>query len=264
MFYKMIKTALITGATSGIGYEFCKIHAINGGNLIVVARNKKKLEEIKFEFEKQYKISVFVIVKDLSNPNSANEVFNEIKQNNIKIDYLINNAGFGIYGEFTETSLEKEEEMINLNILSLTKLTKLFYKEMLSQNGGKIMNIASIAAFQSGPLMSAYFASKAYVLNFTEGLAYENKNKNITFTAFCPGATDSKFHSVSGFENSNLVKTQKLPSAEYIANIGYNDMLKGKVVSIPVFRDKLLITIQRFVPRCMVAKVTGYIIREKK
>ena len=152
----MNKTALITGASGGIGLDLAELHASKGGDLVLIARSIEKLEEIKAKFEQQYKVRVHVIDKDLSVPDSAKEVYDELKQQNISVDYLINNAGFGVYGMFAETDWEKELQMINLNITSLTHLTKLFIGDMIRNGGGKIMNVASTAAFQPGPLMAVY------------------------------------------------------------------------------------------------------------
>src|ERR1035437_7330375 len=157
----MNKTALITGSTSGIGYELAYIHANQGGNLVLVARSKDKLEQIKKDLEKKYKIHVYIIDKDLSIKDSAKSVYDEIIDKNITVDYLINNAGFGDYGFFNESDWGKLERMINLNITSLTQLTKLFIFDMIKRRDGKIMNVASTAAFQSGPTMAVYYATKA-------------------------------------------------------------------------------------------------------
>ena len=153
-------TALITGASNGIGLQLAKIHASKGDNLVLVARNISKLNQIKTELESQYKISVHIIGKDLSLPNAPQEVYDELKHKNIAVNYLINNAGFGDYGFFTETNWEKELQMINLNITALTHFTKLFLQDMVKRRSGKIMNVASIAAFISGPTMAIYYASR--------------------------------------------------------------------------------------------------------
>jgi uncharacterized protein len=166
-------TALITGASNGIGLELAKVHASKGDNLVLVARNKAKLDELKAELEKSYKISVYTIGKDLSASNAAQEVYDETKRQNIQIDYLINNAGFGDFGMFVETDWNKELQMINLNITTLTQFTKLYLQDMVKRKNGKIMNVASTAAFQSGPTMAVYYATKAYVLSFSEAIDNE-------------------------------------------------------------------------------------------
>lgn len=184
-------TALITGASNGIGLELAKVHASKGGDLVLVARNKAKLDELKAEFENKFKVKVYTIGKDLSADNSAQEVYNETTKQNIKIDYLINNAGFGDFGMFAETDWSKELQMINLNITTLTQFTKLYLQDMLKSKSGKIMNVASTAAFQSGPTMAVYYATKAYVLSFSEAVDNEVSNRGVTVTTLCPGATES-------------------------------------------------------------------------
>lgn len=172
----MKQTALITGASGGIGRELAKIHASKGANLVLVARNKARLEELKADLEDHYSVQVYTIAKDLSRPGAATEVFEEVQSLNIRVGFLINNAGFGDFGMFAESDWSKTEEMINLNITALTHLTRLFLPEMLKSRGGKIMNVASTAAFQSGPTMAVYFATKAYVLSFSEAATMRSGN----------------------------------------------------------------------------------------
>ena len=252
----MNKTALITGASNGIGLELAKIHASKGGDLVLVARNKSKLDELKLELEKQYQISVYTIGKNLSEPNSALEVYDETTQQNIQIDYLVNNAGFGDFGMFYETDWNKELQMINLNITALTQFTKLYLKEMVKRRSGKIMNVASTAAFQSGPTMAVYYATKAYVLSFSEAINNEVSDKGITVTALCPGATASGFQAAAAMEESNLVKGKKLPTAKEVAAYGYASMMKGKTVAIHGFINTVMANAIRFIPRAWVVKLT--------
>lgn len=251
-----MKTALITGASGGIGLELAKIHASKGGNLVIVARSEEKLLKLKSELESTYKVSVFVIVKDLSDYSSIEQVYKEVKAQNIKIDYLINNAGFGAHGFFSEIPWEKEYEMIQLNITCLTYLTKLFLNDLISQKSGRIMNLASTAAFQPGPTMAVYFASKAFVLSFSEALHNELEGTGITVTALCPGPTQSDFFSTANMNNSKLVKGKNLPTAHEVALYGYTSMLKGKPVAIHGIKNKLLAFSVRFSPRNLVTKVT--------
>jgi short-subunit dehydrogenase len=249
-------TALITGASNGIGLELAKIHASKGGNLVLVARNKTKLDELKSELEKQYKVSVYTIGKDLSLINAAQEVFDETQKAGIQIDYLINNAGFGDFGMFVDADWKKEEQMINLNITTLTQFTKLYLKEMVKRKSGKIMNVASTAAFQPGPVMAVYFATKAYVLNFSEAVDNEVRDKGVTITTLCPGPTESGFQAAATMEESNLVKGRKLPSSKEVAEYGYAAMLKGKTVAIHGFLNYILANSVRFTPRALVVKLT--------
>ena len=249
-------TALITGASNGIGLELAKIHASKGNNLVLVARNISSLQLLKSELEKSFKISVYVIGKDLSKVNSAQEVFEEVKSKNIKIDYLINNAGFGDFGLFIETDWSKEEQMLQLNITTLTQFTKLYAKEMVKQGNGKIMNVASTAAFQSGPTMAVYYATKAYVLSFSEAINNELEGTGVSVTTLCPGATESGFQAAATMEESALVKGKKLPSSKEVAEYGYKAMMSNKVVAIHGWMNYILANSVRFIPRNIVVKVT--------
>jgi uncharacterized protein len=249
-------TALITGASNGIGLELAKIHASKGGDLVLVARNKSKLDELKHELETKFNIKVYTIGKDLSASNAAKEVYDETSKQQIKIDYLINNAGFGDFGFFAETDWNKELQMINLNITTLTQFTKLYLQDMLKRKSGKIMNVASTAAFQSGPTMAVYYATKAYVLSFSEAVDNEVRDQGISITALCPGATESGFQAAASMEESNLVKGRKLPGSKEVAEYGYAAMLKGKTVAIHGFMNWIMANSVRFIPRSIVVKVT--------
>lgn len=252
----MKKTALITGASNGIGLELAKIHASKGGNLVLVARNKSRLDELKAELEKQYNVSVYTIGKDLSSTNAAQEVYDETSKENIQIDYLINNAGFGGFGKFDETDWNNELQMINLNITTLTLFTKLYLKDMVKRKSGKIMNVASTAAFQAGPTMAIYCATKAYVLSFTEAVNNEMNDKGITLTALCPGATETGFQAAGGLDESKLFKGKKLPTAIEVAKYGYSSMMKGKSVAIHGLMNYIMANSIRFIPRALVTKVS--------
>ncbi len=252
----MRNTALITGASNGIGLELAKVHASKGGDLVLVARNKSKLDEIKTELEKQFKVSVYTIGKDLSVTNAAQEIYDETNKQNIQVDYLINNAGFGDFGMFVETDWNKELQMINLNITTLTHFTKLYLQDMVKRRSGKIMNVASTAAFQSGPTMAVYCATKAYVLSFTEAVSNEVSDKGITLTALCPGATETGFQVAGGMEESELFKGKKLPTAKEVAEYGYTSMIKGKTVAIHGIMNYIMSNSIRFIPRAMVLKVS--------
>ncbi len=252
----MKNTALITGASNGIGLELARVHASKGGDLVLVARNKSKLDEIKAELEKQFNVSVYTIGKDLSSSNAAQEIYEETNKQNIQIDYLINNAGFGDFGMFAETNWNKELQMINLNITTLTLFTKLYLQDMIKRGSGKIMNVASTAAFQSGPTMAVYCATKAYVLSFTEAVSNEVSDKGITVTALCPGATESGFQSAGGLDESELFKGKKLPTAKQVADYGYKSMIKGKTVAIHGIMNYIMANSVRFIPRALVLKVS--------
>jgi uncharacterized protein len=252
----MNKTALITGASSGIGLELAKVHAAKGDNLVLVARNQAKLDELKKELEKAHSIKVFIIAKDLSQSNAALDVYNEVKQQNIQIDYLINNAGFGNFGMFVNNEWIKEEQMINLNITTLTHFSHLFLKDMVARKSGRIMNVASTAAFQSGPTMAVYYATKAYVLSFSEAIDNEVREHGVSVTALCPGATASGFQDAAAMQESKLVKGKKLPTSKEVAEYGYKAMMKGKTVAIHGTMNWILANSVRFMPRSIVVKVT--------
>jgi uncharacterized protein len=249
-------TALITGASNGIGLELAKIHASKGDNLVLVARNKEKMDILKTSLEKEFKISVYTIGKDLSASNAAQDVYNETTKNNIVVDYLINNAGFGDFGMFVETDWNKELQMINLNISTLTHFTKLYLQDMVKRGSGKIMNVASTAAFQPGPTMAVYYATKAYVLHFSEAVNNEVSKQGVTITALCPGATESGFQAAAAMEESNLVKGKKLPRSKEVALYGYKAMMKGKAVAVHGLINLLMATSVRFTPRALVVKIT--------
>jgi uncharacterized protein len=249
-------TALITGASNGIGLELAKVHASKGDNLVLVARNKAKLDELKAELENQFKIKVYTIGKDLAAANAAQDVYDETKKQNIQIDFLINNAGFGDFGMFYETDWNKELQMINLNITTLTHFTKLFLQDMVKRRSGKIMNVASTAAFQSGPTMAVYYATKAYVLSFSEAIDNEVSDKGVTVTALCPGATESGFQAAAAMEESALVKGRKLPTSKEVAEYGYKAMMKGKTVAIHGLMNWIMANSVRFTPRALVVKIT--------
>jgi short-subunit dehydrogenase len=255
----MNKTALITGASGGIGYELAYIHAKQGGNVVLVARSKDKLEQIKKDLENNYKVSAYIIAKDLSLKDSPKEVYDEVIKNQITVDYLINNAGFGEFGFFNNNDWKKIEGMINLNITALTHLTKLFVNDMVKRNNGKIMNVASTAAFQPGPTMAIYYATKAYVLSFSEAISNELKNTGVTVTALCPGPTSSGFQEASSMQESRLVKGRILATSKEVAQYGYNSMLKSKTVAIYGIINYLLANSVRFFPRSAVLKMVRFI-----
>ncbi|MBE6072238.1 MAG: SDR family oxidoreductase [Clostridium butyricum] len=244
----MKQYVLITGATSGIGYEFAKIFAENNYNLIISGRNIKVLQNMKERMEEEYKIMVYIFEKDLSKKGSAEELYKEIKNNNINIDILINNAGFGYVNEFIKEGYDKDEEMMNLNMNSLTVLTKLCGREMAERKQGKILNVASTGAYHPGPYTAVYYATKAYVLSLTEAVAHELKPYNVTVTALCPGATKTNFCKREGKEDNPKAKD---PS--FVAKKGYEALMKGKGNIIPGIENKLLVML----PRKIVAPFIG-------
>ena len=255
---------LITGASKGIGYEFAKIFASRGHNLILVARSKDLLEEIKKEFEKKYKVEVIVIVQDLAEELASKKIFTKIKESELIVDVLINNAGFGDYQEFVNSSYDKNMNMIEVNIKALTAMTHLFLPDMIDRNNGKILNIGSIGSFFPGPYMSVYYATKAYVLSFTEALSEELKNTNIVVACLCPGTTDTNFFHVANADNSPMVQLLKPVEPKDVALYGYKRLMKKKVVSIHGFKNRFLVFCNRIVSRKGVRKIVYKIQKKRK
>jgi uncharacterized protein len=251
----MNETALITGASSGIGYELTKLLAGDRCNLVLVARSESKLQEIASELTEQFGISVKVIAKDLAVPTSPEEIWQELQKTGIAIDILVNNAGFATYGLFAETELQPELNMMQVNMVTLTHLTKLLLPGMLERKTGKILNIASTAAFQPGPLMAVYYATKAYVLSFSEALANELQGTGVTVTVLCPGPTASGFQARASMENSKLVKNKAIMDAQEVAAIGYRALNNNQTVIIPGWKNKFLALTVRFTPRNLITKI---------
>jgi len=246
--------ALVTGASSGIGYELAKLFAKDGKNLVIVARNESRLEQVKAELENRYQIRVKVLPKDLSDSKAPSEIFSELEKDNISVDVLVNNAGLGVYGMFSETDLQKELEMIQVYIAATTHLTKLFLKKMLENKSGKILNVASGVAFLPVPLWSVYSASKAYVLYFSEALANELRGTGVSVTCLCPPQTETPFFKRANMEDAKIAKGKKMDAAT-AAEAGYMALNRGKVVAIPGLKSKSLGFLIRITPRNVITKV---------
>jgi len=227
------KLALITGPSAGIGMALAKLHASKGGDLILVARRKEKLETLKSELEEKYNVDVYIIAKDLSLAESPKQIYQEIKKHNFTIDYLINNAGFSKQGYFHETDWQVVNSMLTVNAMALVELTHLILPDMIQRNQGKILNVASSAAFApGGPLQTIYFATKAFIVSFSQGLAGELTDSNITVTALCPGATATEFEQVSGLDKTIMFSKEKVYTAEEVARDGYKAMIRGDMVKL--------------------------------
>lgn len=250
---KMKKVALITGASSGIGKELARIHAEKGGDVIIVARRLEKLDTLKTELELKHGIVVMAIAKDLSKLGAAKELYNELQEAGVKVEYLCNNAGFGLRGKFHELPWERQQQMVNLNMTVLTELTYLFLPQMVARNHGKILNTSSTASFMPGPLQAVYYASKAYVTFLGNAIAEELHDTGVTITTLMPGATETEFAATSGMDKTGLF--EKTVSARSVAEDGYNGMISGKLdvvsgltlaqnlmmKSIPITPKKLLL-----------------------
>lgn len=249
--------ALITGATRGLGYEFSKLFASNGTDLFLTARNSERLDSICRDLSERYSVNVDYIAVDLSQPMAANKIIEELNKKKLEINILVNNAGFNVYGEFNKTSLSDELEMIQLNLVSLTILTKLLLPNMIKKGSGKILNIGSTGSFVPGPLNAVYCATKAFVLSFSEAIAEELSGTGVTCTVLCPGATKTEFANRAGMENVKLFKIPgAVMNANVVAKIGYNALFKGKRQITPGFSNKLLVLSTYFTPRTIMAKLT--------
>lgn len=247
--------ALITGASSGIGWELAHIFASQKQNVILVARSEEKLHQLKEELESKYKIKAQVLVSDLAKPEASQILFKVITSQGWNVSVLVNNAGFGHHSEFAKTEWGKQRDMIQVNITALTELTHLFLPAMIQNKNGKILNVASTAAFQPGPLMSVYYATKAYVLSFSEGLFEELRGTGVTVTALCPGPTQSGFQVAANMNDVALFDSAPLPSSKDVAIYGYHTLMQGKPVAIHGAVNKMLASSVRFVPRAMTRKL---------
>ncbi|MFP4535948.1 MAG: SDR family NAD(P)-dependent oxidoreductase [Spirochaetaceae bacterium] len=251
----MQNIALVTGASGGIGRELALAHARSGGDLILVARSEEKLLLLKEEVRSEYGVEALIFAKDLSRPEVAEDIYRHLIEMGTEVDLLINNAGFGGFGFFHETHWDKEARMIDLNVRTLTHLTKLFLPAMIVRGRGRIMNVASTAAFVPGPLMAVYYATKHYVLSFTEAIANELSHTGVTATALCPGPTASGFQTGAEIEESRLVRGKRLPTSKEVAQYGYKAMLRGKRIAVHGAGNRLQLFVIRFAPRRLVAAV---------
>lgn len=249
-------TALVTGASGGIGYELARLLAQDGHNLILVSRNQTRLEKAAEDIENECGNRVAVLAKDLAAPESPVELFDAIRETRVEIDVLVNNAGFGINGAFHERPLQEQIEMVQLNTTSLVHLTGLFLPEMVARQRGKIVNISSIAGFQPGPFMAIYYATKAFVTSFSEAIAAELIDTGVTVTAVCPGPTVTDFQKRAGNEDSNLNRGYMMMDAPTVARIAYNGVKKNKTLVITGARNKLLVYGGRLLPRSVVINMT--------
>lgn len=247
-------TVLITGASSGIGWEFALLFAEADYHVIGVARNEVKLKELQHIIKEKYGAKFDYIAKDLIQPNAVNDLMNELKEKAITIDCLVNNAGFGLYGLFAATDEQTEMDMITLNISVLTELTKKVLPQMMANKRGGVLNIASTASFQPGPLMSVYYATKAYVLSFSEALANEMSDMGVTVTALCPGPTATDFVARANVKESKIFQ-KGLMDVKVVAKQGFNGFLKGETVVIPGWKNRLLAFSTRLIPRGIVTKL---------
>jgi uncharacterized protein len=245
--------ALITGASSGIGYELAKLFAQDGYNIIAVARTEEDLQKVANELKQQYGVEAIPIAKDLFQQNAAFELYDEIKKRGLVVDVLVNDAGQGQYGLFVEADIHRLLAIIQLNVTSLTVLTHLFLKDMVGRNEGKILQLASIASQLPGPWQAVYHATKAYVLSFTEALVSELKDSAVTVTALQPGATDTDFFNKAEMQESKILDT-KLSDPARVAKDGYEALMSGDDKVISGFKNKAMVGMSNVMPEKMVAE----------
>jgi short-subunit dehydrogenase len=253
-----MSTVLVTGASGGIGYELAKLFARDHHNLVLVARSADKLAQVAAELQ-THGVAIKTITLDLTAQPAPRFLFDQLQRENISIEILINNAGFGIYGEFAHMPEEEILGQINLNITALTELTRLFLPPMVARRNGRIMNVASTAAFQPGPLLAVYYATKAYVLSFSEAIANELRHSGVTVTCFCPGATHTDFARRAGVENSRLFKIVGGMSAEKVALDGYRAVMDGRTLAVSGAHNWLVAQSTRFAPRKLVTAISRWV-----
>lgn len=258
------KYALITGASSGIGYELTKIFAKNGYNIVIIARSQDRLDEIARDWTSKYGVKVMPMAKDLFDPAAPQEIYDEIKRWGIEINALVNDAGQGVYGFFHETELQRELDIIQLNIVSMVTLTKLFLKDMVERKEGKILNLASMVSKMPSPLMSVYSATKAFIYNFTESLVNELQETGVTITALLPGATATDFFHKANAENTVTYQDSDLSDPEDVANDGYNAMMSGDSRIISGFKNKFSAMMSNMMPDSVVVSNMRKQMDEKK
>lgn len=246
--------ALITGASLGIGKEFAFVFAKNGYDLILVARNEKTLQSVKKEIDEKYKVNVLIIPKDLTNEKAPDEIHTTLVEKEIYPEMLVNNAGFGDKSDFVDSDWSRQENMVKLNILALMKMCHLFGNDMKIRKRGKIINLSSCAAFSGGPKMSIYYASKAFVLSFSQSLNGELKPYGVTVTALCPGPTTTGFEKAAKMSNSKMFSMVP-QSPEDVAKVGYKACMKGKAVKYHSPVTHCFNFLSRILPRSMTTKL---------
>ena len=254
------RRALVTGASSGLGADFARYLARLGCNLILVARREDRLQATKDEINRRYPVDIQIITADLSNNDAPQMLYDQIKQMGLQVDVLINNAGYGLFGAFTEIPWEKEHDMLEVDMIAVVHLTKLFLPDMLARNFGYILNVASIGAYQPSPLYASYSAAKSFVLNFSEAVSYELRSTNVHCTVISPGITATEFLQVSGQEATKYQRMAMMRSAE-VARIGIEAMLKGKPSVVPGYFNAVMAWSNRLIPRRLSAAIAERLMR---
>ncbi|UCG52427.1 MAG: SDR family oxidoreductase [Candidatus Latescibacterota bacterium] len=260
----MRRTALVTGASGGIGYELARLIAADGHDLVLVSRNETRLKEVAGELEEAFRVRTALLPKDLAVPDSPEQILAELEKASIEIDVLVNNAGFGTSGPFSQSPLSEQLEMIQLNVTSLVHLTGLLLPRMIERSRGKVVNVSSVAAFQPGPFMAVYYATKSFVLSFSEAIASELEGTGVTVTAVCPGPTVTDFQNRAGTADTNLFRNHMTMDAPAVARIAYEGVKKNKPVVITGAKNKFLAFGNRLVPRSLVVKIARSLNEHRK
>ena len=253
----MQETVLITGASSGIGLELSRCFAADKSRLILLARNTAALEKLAAELRRDHRINVEVLTADLAAPETPAQIFSELKGRGITVDVLVNNAGFGLHGAFSNLPLPQQLEIVTVNVSALVELTGLFLPAMLKQKQGGILNVGSVAGFVPGPNMAVYYATKAFVLSFSESLQEELRGTGVRITNLCPGPTESNFSQVARSHHTRKSKVKKMTAAA-VACIGHADYRNATHLSVPGVSNKILTNIPRFLPRVAVRRLVGH------
>ena len=253
------KTALITGGSSGIGFELAKLFMKDDATVILVASDAAKLDKAAISLESLFGRRPMVIVNDLARPEAPREIFDELQRKSVSTDILVNNAGFGIYGKFSDTDLDKALKMLDVNTRVLVSLTRLFLPGMLVRRYGRVLNVASTAGFQAIPIESLYAASKAFVLIFSEGLADEVKGSGVSVTCLCPGATNTPFFTRGEIFPSKMLKRSMMDGAT-VARVGFRGLKQRKALVIAGLSNRLIPFFERFAPRSLVTKLARKVV----
>ena len=248
------ETVLITGASSGIGLELARCFAADGSRLVLIARTTSALDKLAGELRRDYNVEAIVLTADLSLPETPNKIFSELKGRGIVVDVLVNNAGFGAHGLFSELPLQRQLEMIQVNVIALTELTGLFLPGMVERRLGGVLNVASVAGFVPGPGMAIYYATKAFVLSFTEALAGELGGTGVKVMALCPGPTETNFGNIAHVKDARLVRVTRM-SAKEVALQGHRAFRAGRAVVVSGWRNRLLVLLARLMPRLLVRNI---------
>jgi len=258
------RTALITGASGGIGYELSKLFARDGYSLVLVARSEAKLRQVAAELKNAFGVLISILPMDLSSPAAPQMLFDHLQRETIAVDFLVNNAAYGKYGQFSQLSIEESLGQIQLNIVALTALSRLFLPAMIARKSGRILNVASTAGFQAGPMMAVYYATKAYVISFSEAIASELAGTGVTVTCLCPGPTLTNFQKRADIESSRLFRRFGPMDPATVARHGYRAMMKGRALRISGWKNFVLAETVRISPRKLATAVSGWAAENEK